>query len=65
MGFVRDEILVQAFLGILIFASIQSSLSLEIRSTNNNNNYSHKQTNFLVTVFDRFIYGFVIQAKKL
>ena len=64
MGFVWDLILVQAFFGILIFAPIQSSLSLEIRSTNNNN-YSHKQTNFLVTVFDRFLYGFVIQAKKL
>ena len=33
------------------FCLIQSSLSLEIRSTNNND-YSHKQTSFLVTVFD-------------
>ena len=33
------------------FCPIQSSLSLEIRSTNNNN-YSHKQRSFLVTVFE-------------
>ena len=33
------------------FCPIQSSLSLEIWSTNNNN-YSHKQTSFLVTVFE-------------
>ena len=62
MGFVGDQILARAFFGILIFAPIQSSLSLEIRSTNNN---SHKQTSFLVTVFDHCLYGFVIQANKL
>ena len=33
------------------FCPIQSLLSLEIWSTNNNN-YSHKQTIFLVTVFE-------------
>lgn len=46
------------------FCPIQSSLLLEIWSTNTNN-YSHKQTSFLVTVFDWFLYGFVIQANKL
>ena len=50
--------------GDFYFCPIQSSLSLEIRSTNNNN-YSRKQTSFLVTVFDHCLYGFVIQENKL
>ena len=33
MGFLGGYILVQGFFGVLIFAPIRSSLSLEIRST--------------------------------
>ena len=41
MGFFGGQILVQGFFGVLIFAPIQSSLSLEIWSTPWGDTHSH------------------------